>query len=891
MGMANWSRRLRFWFEHRRRASLLREEIEIHLAMKVAELMEAGMTERDARNEARRRFGNLAHKMEESRAVWIARWMSDLMQDLSFAARTFRKQPGFTAVAVLSSALGIGACATIFGIANVAMFRPLPVEDPSRLMSISKSHVKTGQAGDTMSYPNFLDLRPARSFQAIAGYFPIVAATISSNGEPQRYWGSLVTANYFEVVRPRFARGRGVDDARDDTPGESPAVVLSHYLWQGRFGGDPEIVGKTIEMNKRKVKVVGVTAQGFRGTEVALVSDFWWPLSMVDQVLVLAGRKNIVAERDDNWIYGLGRLRGGVTRQEAAAEAEVIGKRLAAQYPAPNRDYSLHVETAGQVNAGLRGVVETFFLLLMVVTILVLLTACANVANLLLARASARQKEIATRLAIGAGRGRLLRQLLTESVLLALAGGAAGYLLAFWAASNIGKFRLPFPIPVDLTVTLDHRVVLFSAALAMLTGIVFGLAPAVRATRTDLTGALKDGSPQGGVLRRFGLRNILVVAQVAVCMLLLICSGLFLRSLGASQTANTGMHNRNVLCLAFDPSLNRYTDAQSRQFMTALLARVEALPGVQSATLTTNVPLSLADIGTNIVPEDKMAEPAKNEVSAELYAVAPRFFETLGIPLLAGQDFRADQPESEDVAIVNDTLAGKAFPHQSPIGRRVSYEDRMVRIVGVVATAKARSIGEDPRPSFYLPILNGQKENILGVTLLVRTQGDPAAYANSVRQVMRGLDSALPIFDVRTMETHLKNALILPRMGAVMFGLCGAMALSISIVGLYGVVSFAVARRTKEIGIRMALGAARFQVVGMVLRQGLGLAGLGCAAGLAMALAVSRVLAGLLYGIGASDWVTFVFTPLVLIAVALVACLIPARRAAGLNPTKALRCD
>jgi macrolide transport system ATP-binding/permease protein len=891
MGMANWSRRLRFWFEHRRRASLLREEIETHLAMKVAELMEAGMTERDARNEARRRFGNLAHKMEESRAVWIARWMSDLMQDLSFAARTFRKQPGFTAVAVLSSALGIGACATIFGIANVAMFRPLPVEDPSRLLSISKSHVKTGQAGDTMSYPNFLDLRPARSFQAIAGYFPIVAATISSNGEPQRYWGSLVTANYFEVVRPRFALGRGFDTARDDTPGESAAVVLSHYLWQGRFGGDPEIVGKTIEMNKRKVKVVGVTAPGFRGTEVALVSDFWWPLSMLDQVLILTGPKNTIAERDNNWVYGLGRLRGGVSRQEAAAEAEVIGKRLAAQYPASNRDYSLHVETAGQVNAGLRGLVETFFLLLMVVTILVLLTACANVANLLLARASARQKEIATRLAIGAGRGRLLRQLLTESVLLALAGGAAGYLLAFWAASNIGKFQLPFPIPVDLTVTLDHRVVLFSAALAMLTGIVFGLAPAVRATRTDLTGALKDGSPQGGVLRRFGLRNILVVAQVAVCMLLLICSGLFLRSLGASQTANTGMHNRNVLCLAFDPSLNRYTDVQSRQFMTALLARVEALPGVQSATLTTNVPLSLADIGTHIVPEDKMAEPAKNQVNAELYAVAPRFFETLGIPLLAGADFRADQPESEDVAIVNDTLAGKAFPHQSPIGRRVSYEDRMVRIVGVVATAKARSIGEDPRPSFYLPILNGQKENILGVTLLVRAQGDPAAYANSVRQVMRGLDSALPIFDVRTMATHLKNALILPRMGAVMFGLCGAMALSISIVGLYGVVSFAVARRTKEIGIRMALGAARSQVVGMVLRQGLGLAGLGCAIGLAMALAVSRVLAGLLYGIGASDWVTFVFTPLVLIAVALVACLIPARRAAGLNPTKALRCD
>ena len=800
MGFAKWNRRLRFWFGNVRRARLLREEMESHLAMKVADLKEAGMRERDARSEAQRQFGNVLHKMEESRTVWIARWMSDLAQDIAFAARAFRKQPGFTAVAVLSSALGIGACATIFGIANVALLQPLPVEAPSRLVSISRSYVKTGEAGDTMSYPNFLDLRSARSYQAIAGYFPIVAATISSNGEPQRYWGSLVTANYFDVVRPRFMLGRGFDAARDDTRGEAPAVVVSHNLWQGRLGGDADIVGKSIEMNKRKAKVVGVTAPGFRGTEVAMVSDFWWPMSMVDQVSILTGPKSHIADRDDDWVWALGRLRDGVDMQEAVTEAEVVGKRLAAQFPASNRDTSLHVETAGQVNAGLRRMVETFFLLLMMATLLVLLTACANVANLLLARASARQKEIATRLAIGAGRGRLVRQLLTESVMLALLGGAVGYLLAFWAASNIGKFRLPFPIPIDLTVSLDHRVVLFSATLAMITGIVFGLAPAVRATRTDLTGALKDGSAQAGVLRRFGLRNILVVTQVAVCMLLLICSGLFLRSLRASQIANTGMQSRNVLYLAFDPSLNHYTAVQSREFMRTLIARVEALPGVESATLTTNVPLSLVHIGTSILPDDKLAEPAKNKVNAELYAIAPRFFETLGIPLLSGEDFRADTQASEDVAIMNETLARKAFPNQNPIGRHVSYQDRMVRIIGVVATAKAQSIGEAPRGSFYLPILRNQRENIFGVTLLVKTKSDPATYANAVRQVTRALDSSLAIFDVRTMETHLRNALILPRMGAAMFGLCGAMALLISIVGLYGVVSFAVARRTKEIG-------------------------------------------------------------------------------------------
>ena len=382
---------------------------------------------------------------------------------------------------------------------------------------------------------------------------------------------------------------------------------------------------------------------------------------------------------------------------------------------------------------------------------------------------------------------------------------------------------------------------------------------------------------------------MLVVTQVAACMLLLICSGLFLRSLQASLVANTGMQSRNVLYLAFDPLMNRYTDVQSRQFMTALLARVEALPGVEAATLTTNVPLSFAHMGTHIIPDHKMADPAKNQLKAELYAIAPRFFETLGIPLLAGEDFREDMPEPADVAIINETLARKAFPNQNPIGRQVSYQDRTVRIVGVVATAKTQSIGEDPRSSFYLPILHNQRTSVFGVTLLVKTKGDPAAYANTVREVTRKLDSSLAIFDVRTMESHLRNALIVPRLGAAMFGLCGATALLISIVGLYGVVSFAVARRTKEIGIRMALGARRSQVLGMVLRQGLGLTGLGCAIGFAMALAVSRVSGSLLYGISPSDAVTFLVAPILLIAVALVACLIPARRAAGLDPTTTLR--
>jgi predicted permease len=887
--MRRWQRRLRYLLNSGERARLLREEMEIHLEMKTRELMEDGMAESDARSAAQRQFGNTTLRQEESRGTWIARWPSDLVQDTVYAARTVRKQPGFAAVALLSAALGIGACSTIFGIANFALFHPLPVSDPSRLASVSGRELSLGRSGNSISYPDLEDLRRARSFQGITAFYQFMPASISSHGEPQRYWGSLVTANYFDIVRPAFVIGRGFDAAKDDRKGEAPVVVLSYQLWRSRFGSDGAMVGRTIELNHRKVTVVGVTGPGFRGTEAMFFSDFWLPFSMMDSLAEVGMGGDRLHDRGSEWLIAAGRLRDGASEQAAASEIAVIGERLRSVYPATNKDRGFHVERAGQVNAGFRKMIVVFFLMLLIVAILVLCTACANVANLLLARASARQQEIATRLAIGASRGRLIRQLLTESVMLALIGGVGGYAIAQLGARILGRSRIPLALPVDFSIALDYWVMLFSLALSTLTGVVFGLVPALRATR-PLVGALKGEPLQLGQSRRLGLRNLLVVAQVAICMVLLICSGLFLRSLYSAGNIDIGFTHRNLLMMGFDPSLNRYSPAETRRIVDAMVEGTRAIPGVESVSLGSSVPLSMAGTRNTFVPEDKISDSANNGIPADIYSIAPRFFETFGIRMIAGEDFRPGVP-AEDIAIVNQALADKAFPRQNPVGRRIFYYGRMVHIVGLVATTKSRSIGEDPHACLYFPIAKDLRGNdsLTGITLVLRTRGNPAGYASQVRQMIRGIDPTLALFDMRTMDTHLSQALFLPRAAAFLFGIAGCMGLLISTIGIYGVISFAVARRTKEIGIRMALGARRAQVLGMVLKQGFTLTVCGSAIGFGLSLALSRMAASWLYGVSPTDTLTFILAPMLLLVIALMACLAPAQRAASLNPIRALR--
>ncbi len=526
------------------------------------------------------------------------RWLPDLAQDVRIAVRALRRRPIVAIVPVLSSALGISACSLVVGIANMALFRPLPVADSARLMSVSAQNAKTGEVGGAMSYPDFRDLAGARSLAGAAAYFPMLPASLARDGgEARRYWGTIASANYFDVVRPGFALGRGFDAARDDVPGSPQVVVLSHRLWVSRFGADPGVIGRSILMNGSAATVIGVARQGFRGIDVAMVSDFWIPFSMRAMAVSMLPRNrlDVFADRDAKWLFVAGRLPDHGSLEQAQAESKVIAGRLAATYPASNRDRVFHVEPAGQLMPAARQAMTVFFLLLLCISGLVLLTACANTANLLLARATARYKEMATRRAIGAGGGRLVRQLLTESVMLALMGGALGYALAAMGARYFSSLHLPVALPVDFTVALDYRVLLVCTALSLATGIVFGLAPALQAIRPSLVSGLKDQPIRPGRSRWWNMRNVLMMGQVAICMVLLVCSGLFLRTLNRSRSAETGMSNRNVLMIGFDPFTGQGLGNRDR-YLETLLQRASAVPGVESAALSTSVPLSLAGI-------------------------------------------------------------------------------------------------------------------------------------------------------------------------------------------------------------------------------------------------------------------------------------------------------
>ncbi len=885
MMLRRWQRRFRYWRQREQRSRALREEMEFHLAMRAGELMEEGMSEAQARSEARRQFGNRTSKYEESRAAWLSRWPGDLVQDAQFALRSIGRQPGFAVAAVLSTALGIGACSLIFGIANRALLRPLPVTDPSALANITGASPRRGKIGQSLSYPEIEDLRQARSFEGITAFVEAVPAAISGGGDSQRYWGSVVTANYFDIVRPEFAAGHGFDAAKDDRTGETAAIVLSHRLWRTRFGGDPAIVGRAIDWNGRKVAVAGITGPGFLGTDGTFYADFWVPFSMLGSLGEAAPRADRLRDRNSNWLYATARLRPGASMNEAAAEARVLAERIGAAHN--NRNRTFHVERAGRANPGARQMLLGLFLLLSATAALVLFAACGNVANLLLARAAARRKEIATRLAIGAGRGRLVRQLLTESTVLALAGGAAGFAIAQAGAAGLSRLQIPLSMPVELSLPLDYRVVLFCIALSAISGVAFGLAPALRATRADLTGALKDERAFGGS-RRFGLRDLLVIGQVAISMLLLVSAGLFWRSLESARRIDPGFATRNLLLVGLDPGLNGYPPEASARMMDTVVNRVRAIPGVQSVSLGDSVPLSMEGTQNTFSVEDGAA--GKQSIQADIFSVSPGYFDTLGIRLLDGADFREARPPA-DVVVLNQAAAARAFPGQTAVGREIQYFGRRVRIVGVVATTKIRSIGEDPRACLFFPIVRAVRGNdsLTGMTLVLRTGGSPAAFSAPVRQAIREVDAELPVFDIRTMEAHLSRALVFPRMAALLFGLAGCMGLAIASVGIYGLISFAVARRTREIGIRMALGAGRGRVLASVLKHGLGLTVVGSVLGMGLALVAGRVASSLLYAISAHDAVTLIAAPAFLLLVAAAACLGPARRAASVEPLRALR--
>jgi predicted permease len=889
-------RRLRFWWDRVRRADSLSEEMASHVAFRADDLMaeENGLTREDAEARARREFGNLTKVAEDSRSVWIARCWTDLVQDIRYTLRNLARQPGFTAAGVLSAGLGIAACAIVFSLANVALFRTPPIGQPERVAMITRGERNT--PGDTMSYPFFREIRKqSRTLQSVSAYFPIVPASITAGGDPRRHFGWLVSANYFATIGVQPVLGRTFDPAKDDEPGATPAVVLAHHVWQSRFQSDPNILREPILFNGERVQVVGIAPPGFRGHEVALVADFWVPMSMLPKLAF--GRnehENRFGAADSNWVFLVGRMQEGAGLSALQSELRVIAENCKKQYPGNgdgDRQWSFSAESSGQIAPVLRNLLTRFFSLLLGITGLVLLIACANVANLLLARSASRRREIATRLSIGAGRGRLVRQLLTESLVLAGAGGVLGVALTAIAAAAIGKLRLPFPLPIDFTVPVDSHVLIFSVALSMITGVGFGLFPALRASRVDLHSAMRDEPDHIPGWRRFGVKNGLVVLQVAVSMILLIIAALFLRSLDSASHTVLGLDSRNILMAGVDPDLNGYAPEKAKELLARITKSIRSLPGVKNASYTNLVPLSLAGNSTSY--RAKAGQDAERTI-AQIAMIGPGYFDTMGIPILRGEDFGRESPQGERVVAINQLMADKLFPGEEALGRRVfDGGGTPHRVVAIIANSKSRSIGEEQRTQVYRPASQnyGTQEAIIGMTLLVKTAGgsDPVALAPAVRAEIQAADPTLAIFDVRTFDEHLHNAYILPRAAAFLFGLCGFMGLLIATIGLYGVISFLVARRTREVGIRMALGARPGEILRLILRSGMALALTGCTIGLALSLVAASAARSLLYGVSPMDPLTFVAVPLFLIAVALTACAIPAVRASRVNPIRTLR--
>jgi predicted permease len=807
--------------------------------------------------------------------------MAAVLPNLTYAFRRLSKSPGFAAAAIVSIALGIAANATIFSMVGRSVRRPAPVGDPSTLMTLHTTD--HGECCNHFSQPLLTDVQEqAKSFSGVAGFYELVPASISDGGEPERAWGQSTTSNFFDVAQLRMTLGRGFTSDEESLP----VIVLSHRLWQQRLDADPAIVGKAITLSGRPFTVVGVAPPGFRGLDFLLDSEFWVPLGNIDRLVPKIPDRT---SRDNHWLAVIGRLKPEVTREQAAAELDVLAQRLAKAYPESEKDGGFRFEPAGSLPPRYKSAVSLFLAALTVVVLLVLCIACANVANLLLAQGAARQREMAVRLALGATRGQLLRQMLMESVLLALAGGFFGAFLSQWGTQALSRFHLPAPVPLDLSFTVDWRVLAYTFVLSVGTGLLFGLAPAWAASRPRLINALKGEDALARPGRRWTLRNVLVIAQIAMSLVLLCATGLFLRSLQGAASIDIGFRSGGILMMAVDPQVDGYTPERTTQLLDQWRQRVAALPGVSSVAATDSVPLSGGNRSDGFVAEDK--SKSTDPASTDLYMVTPGYFETMGIPLIAGRDVAAEGPNAPKVAVVNQAFAHKLFGGENAVGQRVSGGGVTYQIIGVVGNIKSRFLGEDTRPVLFRSLNQTVASDpaIMGYSLLVRSRADSAALAHDVRNAVRSLDPNMAIFNIGTMEEHLRDALFLPRLAATLFGVFGLMGLVLAGVGLYGVMSYSVSRRTREIGIRLALGAQTAAVQRLVVRQGMWLTLIAMALGLPVAFGAAKFSTSILYGVRPHDLATFTLVPLFLAAVAFLACWVPARRAAHVDPQTTLR--
>jgi len=876
----------------------LDDEIQTHIDMETDENVEGGMKPDEARQAAHRAFGNVALAQEDSRGAWIYRWANDFAADLKFGVRMLLKNRGFSAVAVISLALGFGLNTTIFTVVNAILLHPLPVRDISGLVQLdtvdSKTHVTAANFEKMgLSYPNYEDYRLQNEVFTDVVAWMNTPVTWSGGAEPKQLQAYLTTANYFDVLGLRPALGRFFLPGEDTHPNSDTVVVISYALWANKFGMAPSAIGKPLILDAIPYTIIGVAPRGFKGTvSLAAAEQTWVPISMYSQML---GGFSIDAVHDRRFLAmtAFGRLKPGVPMAQAEASLKTIASRLETEYPKENSGRSVALSSLAEAAVGINQH-EQFTLagaMMMGAVGLVLLIACANLANLLLAQAATRDKEMTVRAALGAGRGRILRQLLTESTLLSLSGAAVGLLIAHWGRNILWSYRPAFIEANDVDLALDSHVLLFTLGIALVTGALFGAAPAWKASSPDLADTLKAGGRGNSVgWRNNPIRSLLIVVETAMALVALVGAGLFVRSQINAQKINPGFESEKLFVMAFNVGALHYQEGPAQQFYRAAAERAASVPGVAGAAIAANFPVG-GGFSRTVFPEGQDEASGFRGTLTVTNSVTPTFFDALRIPIQAGRVFNDnDRKETRMVAVINEAMARHFWPNESALGKRFHFfgDTEMREIVGIVSNVVVIQVGEDPQPMAYLPMA---QEYVPFATLQVRTTGDPQASISTVRSVVQQLDSNLAITNVQTIHEIMSDALWAPRMGAALLTLFGGLALILAAVGVYGVLSYSVNQQRHEIGIRRALGAQEGDVLRLVAGQGVRLAIVGLVVGLAFAAVFARLLVSLLFGVSAIDPWTFIGVTFVLLAVALLACYIPARRALTVDPLIALRYD
>ena len=820
--------------------------------------------------------------------------MERLWKDIRFGLRTFRRSPTFTAAAVLSLGLGIGLNSTIFTLVNTLFLNPLPVDRPAELIAVYTVDAKNSNSAFSnllqVSYPNYKDFRDTNSvFTDLAAYSFPNNVSFSTGGDPDQIFVEMVSGNYFHTLGVKPALGRFFGPPEDRAPGQANVLVISYDLWQRKFGGSPDVMNQTVAVNGTPFTIVGVAADGFRGVNSLFGPDGWTPTMTYPCVLPLQFRDWMDERRA--LIFNLaGRLKPGMTIDQARSNLAAIAKTLEQTYPEPNEGRTTAVRAISEATIfpGIRDALFMGGVVLMVIVGLVLLIACSNVANLLLARATSRRQEIAMRLALGASRSRLLRQLMTESIMLSLLGGAVGLLFGLWGKDLIWSARPPFLGLALIDPKLDARVFLYTLVVAVVTGVVFGLAPAVAGSRADVVTALKDQSRAAGQRRRtFGAGNLLIVGQVALSLIALVTAALFLRSSRAAAQIDPGFDTEHTAIMLVSPGQAGYTGDRVLRFYRDVDDRLGTIGGIRRVSWSSNLPL-FGGFSRSVFIEGRENDKQASGILTLTDIVDLGYFATVGIPILHGREFvDADRAGSMPVAIINDTMARKYWPNEDALGKRFRfYTDHDFRqVVGIAKTVKYVTLGELPQPAAYIPLAQALNDSMV---LNVRAVGQPEGVLGTVQREIHQMDGRMPIQNPSTVASVIDQSLFAVKLGAALLGIFGLLALALACVGLYGVMAYSVGQRTREIGLRMALGAAQSHVLSIVMRQGMALVGAGVVLGLAVAFWISGYMSALLFG-SARDPVSFLIAATALLVVAGFATFLPALRASRVDPLVALR--